>query len=188
MVRQLEEEGQTIDFAAILDAGVGEEARENDRFGEDEKELSIVSFICERFEKYNLVENPYPEWLLALRSDLLRLARKDVKPYVSKVLRARFPEEKHDFVLRAIELVVTNFFVPMASRGRVNSKLHLVKAAQNKSWHHVDDSLGWLEYAAEVEVILTPGDHKTMVMDQHARWLGECLKEKMEAARVANGV
>ncbi|MBD0259973.1 MAG: alpha/beta fold hydrolase, partial [Cytophagales bacterium] len=177
MIRQLEAEGMHTDFAVILDAAITPPKGRTTQF--TDADLSILEFLFEHLEKYNLMQRPYPDWTGHLTAELLTLDRKDAKAHMVKATKARFPDEKHAFVLRALDLVLTNLLMPSAAGGKVHAELLVVRAAET-NWDDADESLNWAQYAAKVQVIVAAGDHDSMVKDENARALGKVLKGKMQ--------
>jgi thioesterase domain-containing protein len=157
MIRQLESNGDRVDYAAILDVSANAAASVN--YAE-----TLVSVGCRLLEKLGIIESPYPDRILNLKADLSRLGRQEAIEYMISFLREQidYSSEDVDFWARVLEVLINNVLAIGPISGRINAGLTIVKAAEG-NWRATDHDLGWSKHAGSVEVFTVPGTHNQVL-------------------------
>jgi amino acid adenylation domain-containing protein len=164
MARQLEIEGERIDFISLMD--VEANTRIKFRSSQSEKNELIVRVAAAIFERYGLIQEPYPSWVKDLEKRLMeKESIEDMRIHLGAFAEKQFQSKKVeiDIILQTFELLAYNAIV---SRQIIPAKLKadmmLIKGA-DENWSDFEDDLGWGAYFENVRVITVPGNHEDLI-------------------------
>jgi amino acid adenylation domain-containing protein/non-ribosomal peptide synthase protein (TIGR01720 family) len=185
MTKQLEAAGETVAFAAILDADAhpghidvlnGGTISYQDIFFE-----SVVEVLAEN----NIITTTPPVWVTELKQLVQPLEMTAVVPFISSYLKGKMSEDKQahvDFIMRLTDIKVSNIEVLNSYQveGQTKADLHIVKAASAK-WGDKSNGLGWGAHGKTVKVFTAPGDHHSMLKQENAGVLAQYLRGQLSA-------
>ncbi|WP_160710767.1 non-ribosomal peptide synthetase [Chitinophaga solisilvae] len=165
MTRQLEAAGETVQTGIILDKDITTDSsfHRNENNGEVLFKLAMLVF-----ELGGIITQPYPVWVNELKDALLLADRESMMPAINTIIMNNIGSKKNyaPFILRVLDLVVSNAHLEYTVAGSIQSTLLVVKAAATP-WEENSGSLGWDAYAA-AQHITVPGDHDSLVSGDHA--------------------
>ncbi|QJB31967.1 non-ribosomal peptide synthase/polyketide synthase [Chitinophaga oryzae] len=184
MVRQLEAAGETVAFAALLDADAHPGHIDVLNGGATTYQDIFFESVVEVLTENNIITGTPPAWVTALQSLVRPLEMKAVAPFISNYLKGRINDDKlaHvDFIMRLTDIKVSNIEVLNSYQveGRTNAVLHIVKAA-GAQWKGKPESLGW-DAHAKVTVHTVEGDHFSMLKQENAGALAQYLSKQLSA-------
>ncbi|MBB6274141.1 amino acid adenylation domain-containing protein/non-ribosomal peptide synthase protein (TIGR01720 family), partial [Pedobacter cryoconitis] len=170
MTKQLEAAGEEVQTGIILDKDTSTDSSVHGN--EDNGEL-LFRLAMVVFELGSIVTKPYPEWIWKLKEAFSLADRKKIMPVVTSIVLENIGNNKHyaSFILRILNLVISNAFMEYTVTDPVNASLLVVKAEQTP-WEESSESLGWEAFAAKTQVITVPGDHDSLVGNAHVQVLG----------------
>ena len=185
MIRQLEAAGETVAFAAILDADAHPGHIDVLNGGARSYQDIFFESVVEVLEENNIITAAPPAWITELKQLVQPLEMKAVVPFISNYLKGKISEDKlaHvDFIMRLTDIKVSNIEVlnSYSVEGQTNAALHIVKAA-GAQWKELPGSLGWDAHATAVHVFTAPGDHFSMLKQENAAALAKYLSEQLSA-------
>ncbi|MES2733434.1 MAG: non-ribosomal peptide synthase/polyketide synthase [Bacteroidota bacterium] len=176
MAKQLEAAGEKVDLVAVLDAAA--------HFDPIVLNLNMVDVLydaaVEVLEQVEIISQPHPEWIIALKEAVKQREVKEVIPFIIDAIQAHVTGEKKEFVefilrltnVKAIGVEVLNLY---SVTGEINAELVVVKAAQNR-WNEQDIHLGWSTHAGTLAETTIAGDHHSMLKNENANSLSQYLK------------
>ncbi|HVI46038.1 MAG TPA: non-ribosomal peptide synthase/polyketide synthase [Chitinophaga sp.] len=183
MVKQLEAAGQTVTFAAILDA----EARPGHIDILNNGNLTHADIFyqsaVEALEENKIIRKPYPDWIAELKNGTRNLSMSEAVPVISGFLQGRMPDDRKawiDFIMRLTDIKVSNIEVlnNYKTAGKIKAPLNVIIAAEEK-WEDKERSLGWGQHCTSVNVVTVPGNHFTMLKGDNATVLSVYLKDHL---------
>jgi thioesterase domain-containing protein len=180
MSRELEQNGEAVEFISILDASVHLTSSLRSKTGKtiDDGIVGTTRFFLTR---YNLVTSPYPDWIDNLRSEMALLPTDQKISFVLNCVRDKIDaKENAAFMLRTLYVMLIHSLMVYSPAGRIQSKLLIVKAGE-ENWSGYDEYLGWKDHADEIEAIVVPGDHLTIVNSANAFSLMEKIKAHLQS-------
>ncbi len=173
--RQLEQEGQQVEWLAVLDAAVDPGSAAKERAGRTADE-ALAGMAGLFLHEYGLIPSPHPEWLDEMRAGSALLPREEKAAFLIDFIRSHVrPPDPLAFALRALSVMLTQALVEYRPAGRTGARVLVVKAAE-ATWTGYDECLGWRPHAPRIEAVAASGDHLTLVRDANARALGEHLR------------
>jgi len=172
MAQQLERAGEQVDLVAILDAPAIPVSKIAAQSTESKGDM-----LLKTLEYYHLVQTPYPAWVETLLKSITDVRNEDLMSFMTDFLHNQtvIKEEDVAFILRLLDLQVTNVQIGYAVRDEVKASLVIVKA-EEEDWTNYEDDLGWGRHAANTAVYTVPGNHFSMVKNAGALTLAACLK------------
>lgn len=174
MTRQLEELGEEVDVAIMLDvASQLRGAQDLETFEVSE----VMDFVLLSLEKYDMLGLMKPSFSDELLPELQNLAAQKAIPCITDLLKHQVALQREDtaLVFRVMDLNLTNMLLPYRISGKVKAPLTIVKASVNPL-ENAHEALGWQDHANSVMVMNTSGDHFSMLRDAFALELGDALK------------
>ena len=179
IARQLEEQGQAVDFCGVIDTGIEPDL--------SYRQLGSVAVHLAR------VSTNLPRWIAASCGPnhfLKTVARANRKlRYFGRWFLARgktrftFEDEfgvrnSDDHRRKVIGCIFQSFndYKPNNYRGRVT----LFRAATRPLYHHLSPDLGWSRIAAHVDVHRVPGDHETILHTAPIEGISRIIRESVE--------
>ncbi|MBC9909360.1 non-ribosomal peptide synthase/polyketide synthase [Chitinophaga varians] len=183
MVRQLEAAGETVAFAAILDADAHPGHIDVLQQGAITYQDIFYDSVVEVLHENNIIATTPPDWVTDLKQLVRPLDMKAVVPFISNYLKGKISDDKRahvDFIMRLTDIKVSNIEVLNAYliEGQTNAGLHIVKAA-SAQWKDKGESLGWDAHTKTVKVFTAPGDHFSMLKQENAGPLAQYLNEQL---------
>ena len=179
IARQLEEQGQAVDFCGVIDTGIEPDL--------SYRQLGSVAVHLAR------VSINLPRWIAAscgpgnFRNTLSRANRK--LGYLGRSLLARgktkytFEDEfgtkkSHDHRRKVLGCLFQSFneYKPKNYRGRVT----LFRAVTRPLLNSLSPDLGWSGIATDVDVHSVPGDHETILHSAQIDCIGKVIRESVE--------
>ncbi|MEI6527404.1 MAG: thioesterase domain-containing protein, partial [Planctomycetota bacterium] len=179
IARQLEEQGQAVDFCGVIDTGIEPDL--------SYRQLGSVAVHLAR------VTINLPRWIAAscgpgnFRNTMNRANRK--LRYFGRSLLARgkikytFEDEfgtkrSHDHRRKVLGCIFQSFndYKPKNYRGRVT----LFRALVRPLFKCLSPDLGWSRIAAHVDVHRVPGDHETILHSAQIDCIGKVIRESAE--------
>ena len=179
IARQLEEQGQAVDFCGVIDTGIEPDL--------SYRQLGSVAVHLAR------VSINLPRWIAAscgpnhFRKTVARANRK--LRYFGRTLLAQgktkytFDDEfgtkkSQDDRRKVLGCLFESFtdYKPNNYRSRVT----LFRAATRPSYHHLSPDLGWSRIAAHVDVHRVPGDHETILHTAPIEGISRIIRESVE--------
>ncbi|MBB6270489.1 amino acid adenylation domain-containing protein [Pedobacter cryoconitis] len=174
MIRQLEQSGEDVGIAVILDAATNLK-------GEGDQEIfeaaQVMEFVQTAISKYNMQGLMNPSFSDELKMEVETLMQQDIIPCMTDLLRNKVVTQREDtdLIFRIMDLHITNMLMPYRVSGKVKVPLTIVKATVNPLLHS-NDALGWQEHSRQVKVMTTPGDHFSMLREPFVKALAVTLK------------
>lgn len=170
MIRQLEANQEQVELAVLLDAPV---RLNNDAVDTDTLMNDAIIYL----EEHKLIEKPYPEWIGKMRSGMELLPVPDRRAFMLDVIRTECLEK--GIMSKMLYLMICNSTMEYYVSGKVDAGLTIVSAAeQNWQQYGFDETLGWKPYSGDnLQVIITPGNHVTMLENDHATSLSVSLNK-----------
>ena len=179
IARQLEEQGQAVDFCGVIDTGIEPDL--------SYRQLGSVAVHLAR------VTINLPRWIAAscgpgnFRNTMNRANRK--LRYFGRSLLARgktkytFEDEfgtkrSHDYRRKVLGCIFQSFndYKPRNYLGRVT----LFRAVVRPLFKCLSPDLGWSRIAAHVDVHRVPGDHETILHSAQSDCIGKVIRESAE--------
>ncbi|MBO9732436.1 MAG: amino acid adenylation domain-containing protein [Chitinophaga sp.] len=175
MVRQLEDSGDKVEFAAILDttAVVKQRVQQQELIGGE-----VFESLVWIFEQYKIISVPHPAWVGDLGKALETVSATEVIPFVLDFIKDKLSNDYIEFVLRLTDVHRCNLSMDYTITGKVSTPLIVAKAAANQ-WRGADEHLGWSEYAETVTGTIVPGHHGSMLEEENVLVLAAYLKEQL---------
>ncbi|MDX5418201.1 MAG: amino acid adenylation domain-containing protein [Hymenobacteraceae bacterium] len=171
MVRQLEQQGQGVNMAAIIDA------TPVTKIDDTEKRNQIAYLVEQLFEKVFEVTDLSDEWKEQMREELPLASFEELNAYVKHIISRRGLTFNNTALLeRIFHVLFANMHMDYHPKEKVKQKLILAKA-QESNRQDADPSLGWAEYTKMVHVVVSPGNHYSMLEGANARKLVAALQE-----------
>ena len=170
MTKQLEAAGERVQTGIILDKDTSTDSSFHG--GEDNGEV-LFRLAMLVFELGSIVTKPYPEWIWKLKEGFSLADREKIMPVITSIVLDNIGNNKHyaSFILRILNLVISNAFLEYTVTEQINASLLIVKAEQTL-WEENSESLGWEAFALETQAITVPGDHDSLVGNDYVRVLG----------------
>jgi amino acid adenylation domain-containing protein/non-ribosomal peptide synthase protein (TIGR01720 family) len=181
MVRQLENSGDKVTFAAILDstAVLKRKVQQQDLIGGE-----VFESLLWIFEQYNIISVPHPAWVAELGKALETVSANEVIPFVLDFIKDRMSNDYIEFVLRLTDVHRSNLSMDYTITGKVSTPLIVAKAEANQ-WDGEDEHLGWSGYAETVTGTIVPGHHGSMLEQENVLVLAAYLKEQLNKHQVS---
>ncbi|MBB5644623.1 non-ribosomal peptide synthetase [Pedobacter cryoconitis] len=170
MTKQLEAAGEQVQTGIILDKDT---TTESSFHGGDDNGETLFRLAMLVFELGNIVTKPYPEWIWKLKEGFSLADREEIMPVITSIVMENLGNNKHytSFILRILNLVISNAFLEYTVKEQINASLLIVKAEQTP-WEENSGSLGWEAFATATQVITVPGDHDSLVGNDNVQVLG----------------
>jgi thioesterase domain-containing protein len=179
IARQLEEQGQAVDFCGVIDTGFEPDLSYR-QLGSVAVHLARVSINLPRWIGASCGPNHF-------RKTVARANRK--LRYFGRWFLARgktrftFEDEfgvrnSDDHRRKVIGCIFQSFndYKPKNYRGRVT----LSRAVTRPLFHHLSSDLGWSKIAAYVDVHRVPGDHETILRSEQIERISRIIGESVE--------
>jgi thioesterase domain-containing protein/acyl carrier protein len=179
IARQLEEQGQAVDFCGVIDTGFEPDLSYR-QLGSVAVHLARVSINLPRWIGASCGPNHF-------RKTVARANRK--LRYFGRWFLARgktrftFEDEfgvrnSDDHRRKVIGCIFQSFndYKPKNYRGRVT----LFRAVTRPIYHHLSPDLGWSRIAAHVDVHRVPGDHETILRSAPIERISRIISESVE--------
>ncbi|QNK64693.1 non-ribosomal peptide synthase/polyketide synthase [Pedobacter sp. PAMC26386] len=181
MTKQLEAAGELVQVGIILDKDTSTDSSFHG--GEDNGEV-LFKLAMLVFELGSMVTKPYPEWIWKLKEGFSLSDRNNIIPAITLIVMDNIGNNQHyaNFILRILNLVISNAFLEYAVTGQINASLLIVKAEQTL-WEENSGCLGWEAFASKTEAITVPGDHDSLVGNENLPVLGAKLTAYLEQFR-----
>lgn len=179
MARQLELDGEELALLSIIDV----EAASVKKNPETEEEMiDLLMLMAGRiFERYGMIEKPYPRWIEELRSHLSGLQTTDnMINAIMQFSKGRFAGKNVaiDALFQLLRLQTTNALMSRSIKVmKLKAPLVLVKGA-DEDWTAFEHDLGWEKCFNRVEVFVVPGNHADM-LQKSAGQMGTIFTEKL---------
>jgi len=171
MIRQLEAVNEQVEQAVILDAPATR------RVSYEEVD-TLVNDALQYLEEYQLLEQPYPQWVQDLKDRLVALPADERRAFLLNAIHQKYIvlSGLPDLTQRTIRLLISNTSIGYTVAGAVKAPLLVVRAAE-QNWLQLgfDERLGWEPFTAEVKTTVTPGDHASMIKNENALTLATTL-------------
>ena len=183
MTKQLEAAGETVAFAAILDAYAHPEHIDVLNGGTLSYQEIYYQSVVEVLEEINVITTAPPAWVTELKPLVLPLEVTAVVPFISGYLKGRMSVDKQahvDFIMRLTDIKVSNIEVLNSYQveGQVKADFHIIKAASSK-WPGESNELGWAAHGKTVKLFTAPGDHHSMLTEDNAVAVAQYLAEQL---------
>ncbi|MGY0035011.1 thioesterase domain-containing protein [Pedobacter sp. NJ-S-72] len=171
MTKQLEAAGEEVEAGIVLDKDTSTELSLP---GSDDDGEALFRLAMLVFELGSIVTKPYPEWIWKLKEAFSLTDREKIMPVITAIVMENIGNNQHyaSFILRILNLVISNAFLEYTVTDQTNASLLIVKAEQTP-WEAHSESLGWEAFAAETQGITVPGDHDSLVGNAHVQVLGD---------------
>jgi thioesterase domain-containing protein len=172
MAIQLEKQGESVEFIAILD---GEAGRSPGSIGADFS-ADAMRLIASYFDSFDILKPPYPDWVYDLGKELSDLPVDQMMPHISTILQKRIPSQKDAirFVTRLIKVNLHHAQIIYTPLGKTNSELYIFKP-EGSDGSRDEEALGWENNAEKITIVQVPGDHDTMMQGESARVIADHL-------------
>jgi amino acid adenylation domain-containing protein/non-ribosomal peptide synthase protein (TIGR01720 family) len=173
MLKQLEAAQEEVQFAAILDTP----AQEN-TFTADAG--SLLEEVIPYLLMYKLIDSPTPSWLPELKAKMELLPAIQMPAFMIDFIQDKCLAQTKIgvFLSRVFHLMIRNATMDFQVSGKVSTPLTVIKAA-NQPREESDETMGWKPYAGNLTAVASPGDHESMVKENHAialaAYISECL-------------
>ncbi|MBB6498037.1 non-ribosomal peptide synthase/polyketide synthase [Pedobacter cryoconitis] len=173
MTKQLEAAGEEVQTGIILDKDTTTDSSFHNNENNGEVLFKLAMLV---FELGSIVTKPYPQWIEKLKAGLSLSDRESIMPVITSVVMDNIGNKKHyaAFILRILNLVISNAFLEYPVAGKVNASLLIVKATET-AWEEKSGNLGWDEFASDVQRIVVPGDHDSILGKDHVQVLAAQL-------------
>lgn len=157
MARQLEAAGEKVVFVIILDVVAG--LFKGILPGASEVDFAL-QFAADYFRTFNIIDEPYPDWIATLREDLNSMQLKDMAPWIGAFVGQKIPDKKEsiEFVARLIDLRIYNACMEYKPKGKIKAEIIVFRTYAGK-WWHLDKTLGWRRYARKIKSLVLSGNH-----------------------------
>ncbi len=174
MIRQLEEEGQVVEFFTILDAS----AMSLKAPGKNVKK-DIPAITRQFLEDYNLIKSPSPQWLDSIETNIKTTGEVDACLAVVNLVRNEIQDcEKRGHLLQVLHTILVQSQIEYVPGEKINTRV-LVIRAQEKDWNGHNEYLGWEAHCHIIRSVVAPGGHLTMIEDKNAPALVAIIKENL---------
>jgi len=178
IVKYLENGGQTVKSLVMLDASIDVYSVFRAKAGKTADEALIES-VCFFLKNYDLITEPYPAWIYEMESGVASAAVPDKPGFIMKFLQSRILDGANKALyLRVAYNTIIHSLMDYSPAGKVHSELLLVRS-EEKNWAGYDEYLGWKGHADNIQVIASPGTHRSMIRDKNARVLAQKIKESI---------
>ncbi|MBW8683315.1 non-ribosomal peptide synthetase [Chitinophaga rhizophila] len=180
MARQLEIAGEELGLLSIIDV----EAASVKKNPESEEEMiDLLMLMAGRiFERYGIIERPYPRWIEELKAQLSGLQTTDnMIMAIMQFAKDRFAGKNVaiDALFQLLRLQTTNALMSRSiNMMKLKASLVLVKGAA-EDWSAFAHDLGWEKCFDSVEVFVVPGNHADM-LQKSAGKMGTIFTEKLK--------
>ncbi|SFE91436.1 amino acid adenylation domain-containing protein [Chitinophaga sp. CF118] len=169
VIRQLEGMQEKVELAVMLDAPV--------RLSYSVNTDTLLDDAMIYLEEHKLIEEPYPDWIKEMRSAMELLPVSDRRAYLLDVVR-----NECKGMSKMLYLMICNSTMEYYVSGKVDATLTIVSAVeQNWNKFGFDETLGWKPYAGDIQAIVTPGNHVTMLENDYAKSLAVFLNKYINA-------
>lgn len=169
MCRQLEKEGEKVDWLVILDATA--HPRKTDITGNKVNLLLQIAF--ELFGANRQAKEGYSSWGDELKQELSKLNVNEMIPFLRNFLRQRGGDAGNtEFLLNMLELRFQNMLIDSIVEQDALAPVIVAKAADEI---RDDETLGW----KAAHVLTLPGNHFSMCHGEGPKLLARFLKEKV---------
>jgi thioesterase domain-containing protein len=165
---------ERVELAVLLDAPV---RLNNDAADTDTLMNDAIIYL----EEHKVIEKPYPEWIVKMRSGMELLPVSDRRTFMLDVIRTECLEK--GIISKMLYLMICNSTMEYYVSGKVEAGLTIVSASeQNWNQYGFDETLGWQPYSGEnIQVLVTPGNHVTMLENDNAKSLAVFLNQYINA-------
>jgi amino acid adenylation domain-containing protein len=176
MAQLLEEKGEQVEFICILDKPV------HFTMTTEFKDAMLVKSLVELLRNTEHVTGTTPPWIMQLESMLAGCPAGEKISFIMDFVQQNLGAAKNTgFVLRILYALLIQTDMDHDPHGKVNANMLLVKAAE-ENWP-CSEYLGWEGHAQNIQLINTPGDHRTMVRNHHATILAAQIKKSIQAIK-----
>jgi thioesterase domain-containing protein/aryl carrier-like protein len=171
MIKQLEQMGEKVEMAAILDVAT---TLPDLFFNAD----YLMEFVMDSLTKYGLLTTSEPEWKDDLKMELTNLISKNKIPNISQFMKSRMllNNDNAGLILRIIDLNIANMMLGYKIEGTVDTPFILIKAMDEPASHKLP-ALGWENHTASVQVEEIEGGHFTMLYKNFATEIASLLQQ-----------
>ncbi|RQO73975.1 hypothetical protein DBR43_00780 [Pedobacter sp. KBW06] len=163
MIKQLEAAGEVVESGVILDKDTSTDSSFHEGGNQGETLFKLAMLV---FELGSFLKVPYPEWVWEMKQALSLSDRESIMPVITELVMKHVGSKGaySAFMLRILNLVISNGFLEYQLSGKVDAGLLVVKAAETR-WEesHPDAELGWTAFSDDVKEITVPGDHDSLV-------------------------
>jgi thioesterase domain-containing protein len=179
MALQLEKAGQEIEFVAILDMLAG---RDGTKLTRANKVGLVMQLAADYYRDFNIISEPYPEWVADLERGLASIAIKDMSFYIAGFLKEKLREKpkRIDLVARLVNLRVYNGQMDYRPAKRIRGKLIVFRALLNMPDGVSDSTLGWRRHSRNLELVDLPGNHDVTNIS-NVTVIADSLKKNMRS-------
>lgn len=169
MCRQLEKEGEKVDWLVILDATA--HPRKTNIAGNKVNLLLQIAF--ELFGANRQAKEGYSSWGDELKQELSKRSVNDMVPFLRNFLQQRGGDSGNtEFLLNMLELRFQNMLIDSTVEQDALTPVIVAKAADEI---RNDETLGW----KAAHVLTLPGNHFSMCHGEGPKVLAQFLKEKI---------
>ncbi|AYZ36368.1 amino acid adenylation domain-containing protein [Chryseobacterium indologenes] len=171
MIKQLEQAGEKVEMAAILDISTTLPESFYDA-------AYVMNFVIGSLIKYGLLTTSEPEWKDDFQHELSTLIAQKKIPNISEMMQSRTLEnlETKGLILRIIDLNIANMMLHYTIEGRVDAPFILIKAMQERVPHEFP-ALGWENHTRSLQVEEIDGGHFTMLYKNFATEIAVLLQQ-----------
>ncbi|WP_343746041.1 amino acid adenylation domain-containing protein [Chitinophaga sp.] len=170
MIRQLETKGEEVAFAAFLDTppDARKEVQDHQHLNEQ-----LLSGLQQFLEQHQLMTVPCPNWFNELKAATVNgpLAKTVEKMKAAVRENVRDNNGMLSLAFRVLDLELNSIRIPYTLKHKMAAPLLVVRAGSGA--YTADDMLGWKQYAPELTLKQTPGDHHTLVKSPYVSALAE---------------
>ncbi|MCX2492868.1 thioesterase domain-containing protein [Pedobacter sp. PF22-3] len=180
MARQLEREGESIEFIAVLDQQIiGLSGLQQVPVEVNNVDI-VMGLAIDYFDSFKILSPPYPDWALNLSAQLQNRPLEQMLPFITETVIKHMPHTTKivEYVERLINIRIYNDTMEYVPEGTINAGVIVFKAMDNEV-KNPDECLGWNMFSSKVEVYEVPGTHHNMVDGDHAVEIGRIFKTRM---------
>ncbi|QJB32307.1 amino acid adenylation domain-containing protein [Chitinophaga oryzae] len=170
MVHQLEIKGEEVAFAAFLDTppDARKDIQEHQHLNEQ-----LLSGLQEFLLQHQLITVPCPDWINDLKAATADCSLVETVTKMKTAVRENVRDNNGmlSLAFRVLDLELNSIRIPYIPENKMTAPLLAVRAENGA--YTADDMLGWKQYAPELSLMQTPGDHHTLVKSPHVAILAE---------------
>jgi thioesterase domain-containing protein len=154
MGHQLEKMGQAVSLVGILDVWAGYSGI---RLTDQNKVDFVLNLAADYYRDFDIIREPYPEWVGQLANNLSAIPLDKIVPYVGTFLKENVSglDEAIDFVTRLIDLRLYNAQMNYRPEQLLSAELIVFQTRSIET----DNAMGWGPFGQNVRAILLPGNH-----------------------------
>jgi len=177
IIKQLEQDGQTVEVLIILDASINTAYVRNEKEGTtiDERLILLSESLISTYRLPSLQSG----WQKELINRLIRTEEDNKGTVVMEYLHAHIKEDENkEFILRAFNTTIIQFLIKYTPSGFIGSNILVIKSEKGTSPDI--DFIEWKKHTKSTfKMVHSPGDHMSMIYNYNALQIALIIKEHL---------